>query len=91
VLFCLLRISLLGVWTKSTTAVKTEVAYQSSWPFISCVSGCVMCTLLQVPEDEDDTCELELPSPLDMAEMVRQAGRKAGGWAGRRAGRTGAT
>jgi hypothetical protein len=25
----------------------------------------------QVPEDEDDTCELELPSPLDMAELVR--------------------
>lgn len=31
---------------------------------------CVNARCLQVPEDEDDTCELELPSPLDMAEMV---------------------
>jgi hypothetical protein len=23
-----------------------------------------------VPEDEDDTCELELPSPLDLAHQV---------------------
>jgi hypothetical protein len=23
-----------------------------------------------VPEDEDDTCELELPSPLDLAPQV---------------------
>lgn len=32
------------------------------------VQHCVLCC--QVPEDEDDTCELNLPSPLDMAEMV---------------------
>lgn len=31
---------------------------------------CVLYVCGQVPEDEDDTCELELPSPLDMAEMV---------------------
>jgi hypothetical protein len=24
----------------------------------------------EVPEDEDDTCELELPSPLDLAHQV---------------------
>jgi hypothetical protein len=29
----------------------------------------------EVPEDEDDTCELELPSPLDLAHQVGSLSR----------------